>query len=324
MDKAMKLAAVLLLFCCVPAVAESPLAEMEWLIGGQWESKAALPAGHVIESRIVVEYGPGKWSMRMRYYVKAKQGEYQQYETFFWAAPKKPHVQYITFSTQGAVIRGEGEIKDGVMTLQQPATRLYPEMRSIYRRDAEDKDRYVGENFWNQKGGWKKVMTATCVRKELSNPPKLKVAERRGKLAAFEPFTRGDFVYSVKGDKAAVGRGRSRFSLHGRLIVGWDFALRDGKSVPYSTSVAWADPKSGAIKRILVDARGAVSTSTIGVEVGRMTSEWTETPRSGEATIGRTAIVWTDTDTHEARLFSKDGDEWKPLPGVFVGKREKK
>jgi len=325
----MRIAATVLLLCTTPAWAQSPrplapLAGMDWLIGGQWNSKAALPSGQVIESRIVVEFGPGQWSMRMIYFVKAKEGEYEQYETFFWGDPQGPGLQYITFSVQGSVIRGTGTVKDGVMTLEQAKTKVYPAMRSIYRRDAEDKDKYVGENFWNTDGKWKKVMTATCTRSKLSAPAKLAVAERRGKLDALKNFAGGEFLYYEKGKDAALGRHYNRFSLHGRLLVGWSFQQKDGKELPESLAVIWVDPTTREIRSLSVAANGTVTHGTARVEGKGLSWDTTDTPRKGDPSTSRAAVAWIDAHTYEMQFFNKVDGVWTLSPFTLVGKRTRK
>jgi len=318
----MRLVALLLLLLGSPAFADSPLAAMEWLVGGQWESKTEVAPGYALETRTTVAFGPGKWSMRMRQYVKAKQGEYQQYETFFWVDPKQPRIQYITFHTQGAAVRGTGEIKDGVMTLHQAAVNPYPEMRLVFRPNAENRDQYRGEIFYKKGAAWDKVKSADSTRTKLSEPPKLKPPERRGKLELLAKFA-GDFRYFEKSSNKLLGRHFHRFSLHGRLLVGWDYEQKGDKEVPGSMSVIWSDPISRKIESISVFATGAVTTAIVQAEGEGLTWDVTDTPREGTPVRSRVAVAWIESNTYEMQMLTQEDGKWKLTDFVAVGRRQK-
>ena len=312
----------LLLTSLVAAEEEtSPLEGIAWMVGGQWESKAKLPGGREIESRMVAEFGPGKWSLRMRYYVKQGDKEYEQYETLLWADPTSAGVKYVTFSVQGLVVEGKGAIKDGVMTLEQPKSARFPPMRSTYKLDAEDKDKYVGDTLWNADGKWTTAMRATQTRKPLKAGESVDLPVKHGPLDVLKGFVGGEWSYAMnQAPDATLGHHIHEWSLHGRIQIGHGTDIKGGKRIPGSLSCMWFDPAKKVIQSVSVSNRGTVTHATVTVTEKGTAWSATDLIRNGSKQVSRSEIDWNGKNGYALRLYEGTG-EAATLSGELTGKR---
>ena len=309
-----------------------PLDGIAWLVGGQWEAKSALPGGRNVESRMVVEFGPGKWSLRMRYYVRQGDEEYQQYETLLWADPELradqggTGVKYVTFGLQGLVVEGSGTIKDGVMTLEQPMSANFPAMRSVFKPDPKDKDKYIGDTFLGAGGEWLAGTRATQTRKPIQARQKRRIFPDNAKLAPLHRFVGGEWSYAMaKTPETTIGYHTQEPSLHANIQIGKSVSLKGGKRVPDSLACVWYDAAKKSVRSVSISSRGTVTRSD--VELSDKGSVWTsvDTIRSvPEQNVpkqkSRTEFVWEGEDAYKLRVYGENDK----LTGELVGKRVKK
>jgi hypothetical protein len=281
----------------------TPLEPVGWLVDGQWESKARLPGGREIETRTLWDWGPGRYSLRGRIYVRKGDGEFLQYESVvFWNTPKA-RLEHVTFALHGSVTRGTGRIEGGKLVLEQPA-KQFPAMRSVYERSKEEGDRYVGTNYWKQGDGWREVMKATCERK----PRKARKAVETKAVHAgrLEPLRRAIGTWSVMFTREGEFEDRVRTvepSLHGGLLVDdWS-----GKLAGVETRFGWTwtywDPEQRTLRVFSIDSRGRPVEAEIEVARDRILRRWAEDRREVES--------WKSDKAYEARLEVRSGDEWR-------------
>jgi len=278
---------------------QKPLEAVGWLVGGQWESTAKLPDGRPIETRTVWSWGPARQSMRGRTYVRNGDEEVLQYETVIYWHPQRKRVESVTWALLGPVTRGTGTIEGNKLTLEQPA-KQFPAMKSVWKPDPEDRDRYEGINFWKQGGEWREVMSAASVRKPEKALEKMETrspAARR--LDPLERFV-GEWEWTAGDEKQSEVVERSQ---HGGLLHN-------------ATKGRWAwiyhDPEKRTLLSLGFDARGGVTRTIVSPEDGvvRMAGiEWVPGEKKKEF---RAVVTWKDQSTYEYQPLTKEGEKAGP------------
>ena len=293
----------------------TPLDDLQWLVAGQWESKAKLPNGQPIESRTLWDRGPGRYSLRGRVYIRQKEEEYLQYESIVYLNGKR--IEYITFTLQGPVIRGVGRLEKGKLILEQPASTLYPPMRTVYTPDEKNKDRFVGENYWKKDGEWQLVMSAEQ-RRTPRKARKLRAAKSpvSDKLTAFKPLL-GYW------EKTAVHSGADTLqfepSLHGALI------RSTSTYTGSATQVHWIyyDPERKTLAVFGCGAKGRVERFDLTLQTGDKRLALTVMDSETEG-VARNTMTWKDADQFESRLAMPGDGKWVEDEGPAKYRRIKK
>ena len=236
---------------------------------------------------MVVDWGPGKWSLRIRSYVQQGEFEIQQYESLLWVDPAGSAIKSITFGQDELAVEGGGTIKDGVLTLEQP------KLRSIYRPDVHDEDKYDGEILFKTKGLWNLAAKPRPERKPLK-PLKthaaIPLAINHGALKPLARFVGGEWSYALKETpNATIGYHTQKWSLHGSIQIGHGFNI---ERVPESLSCMWTDPKTKTVRSISISDRGTITRSAVTFTDKGSVWNSIDTVRGSPSSKSRVEIVW--------------------------------
>ena len=146
-----------LLLCTTAFADEDRLQPLRPLIGGSWIVNGELPGGQKIRTRMIVERQKPDGHVRMRSYLVLSSGEKLFYETYVFWHPQEKELQYVTFSAQGEVVRGQAKAKPNQVVFEQKAQGRYPPMRVEYEFDPNSKDTYAGRTFVKMGDEWKRL-----------------------------------------------------------------------------------------------------------------------------------------------------------------------
>ncbi|MHC4954299.1 MAG: hypothetical protein ACYTGZ_10445 [Planctomycetota bacterium] len=298
------------------------LVGVAWLVGRQWEAKAKLPDGRAIESRMVIDWIGGRHAMRMRSYVKQGAREHLQYQSLLYEHPGKPELQSITWSLQGRVYRATGTVKDGVLTLEQPAQHPAPPSRNVYRQDPDSPDRYFGEVFWRRNGEWKRVMAVASTRGDYTKPNTEGVPEERGALEPLARLTGGFWSWKATvAGRPVEGSVRYEYHLHGRLVTRSQFVPGRGRPAYDGHSYLWVEPKTKRIRSLSVYPTGGVGNGSFVVTPNGWARNWRELHPKGRTNEQREEGKWTGADSYESRVFRRRDGKWRPSLEGLTAKR---
>ncbi|MHC4939406.1 MAG: hypothetical protein ACYTHK_10585 [Planctomycetota bacterium] len=301
---------LLFLFAQQPA---SPLADLQWMGDGQWNASAKLPNGPRIESRMVVDWGPGRMSLRMR--IWAKQGDrfQQSYESLFYWHPHNKRIEYITFATDGTVFRGTATLQGTTLTTEQDATGNFPASRQVFAPDGEGK--YTGTTYFKKGDAWVEFLKATSTRvkrEKFAAPEKLS-----DKLATFDKLVGGK--WSVSGEM--MGQPMSATATHERSLRGTlllHTVVMGGQ--PFFWTIVYAGKEKPRFLTCSMTGGLSVGDYTVGED------KWTIHGKSllptGQTMEYREVDVWKSDKLLEWQVFVKQGEEWQPVSGKMTSKRD--
>ena len=320
---------LLLLLAAGPAVGEDTVSipraldGLAWMVGGQWNSEPVLPSGDAISARMVVDWGPGRMSLRMRTYMETPPGESQTYEALLYWQPNERRVEYVTFDPRGHIYRGTGKIDHRCLVLEQGAAGGFPPMRHRYEPDPENEDRYVGTSYFKVKHDWIVAMRATSDRHEIR--PSGETATPTPALAAkFGPLARlAGKAWQVSGESAGASISeRTRFegSLGGSLLVARTTTKQGDLDLLSRLSVSWWDPEAGQVRFLACSENGTVARGgyTFAEDGGGWSLEWESLEPGGRTTTFRETVDPADEGSLEMKRFEQRDGNWEPVQGRIV------